>query len=581
MPSLRHYVSANRYALLLLLVILAGYCAVLTPYYINVPREDDFPSLYAFAQQYDNGGGIRSILALYSDHRIGLVRLASLLSIWLGGSLNLQWMGYVGIWLILPATGWLLVRFFQRANLPALYLLPVFLLLYQPQYYESVAKVDILFTLIPAAMLTGWAIYTALFARTATGQVVGAAVCCTLATLTFGSGLFGWPIVGLVWLLQRQWLRAAGWYAATGFVVWLYLLGHERSGYMHEVTVDFLRENLGYVVQGWLAFLGAALSSGAQVTGWNVMLGLLVVGTFTWAALRTVQQPARPGPEGQVQRGLTVWLAHTLLIGAVTALGRVYGSDGVWAVMLGRYKFYTAIAIALTYGLLLFQLPRQRRLVLGVGSALAMLFCVWSYRFYLPELDARFNGYVASIVNWKQTGTGLQYWNQAEGDSILRESIRRGEYVYPARLTEALLNQPVASPATSALRVEQQTITRHFGQYTFPEDVFTFQNDTEPTRPHLGDGVYVLLKSPTFTYLLATEPKPYAGRNPLGEGAGYTATMRSTLYRPGTYTLFELRVNKSATELRPIGQTIVVRDIPQTSGQLPPVRPWPIARPNS
>ena len=573
MSTLRVYLATNRYALVALAIIVTGYCTVLTPYFLNIPREDDFPELYGFVGRYANEGGFSSIIALYSDHRIALLRLAGLVSVWLTGSINLQQMGYVGIWLIIPATAWLFIRFFQRANVSAIYLLPVFLGLFQPQYYESVAKVDILYTLIPAATMTGWAIYSALFGKTLTWQLSGAIVWCTLATLTFGSGLFAWFVVGLVWLIDRRWRYAIGWYALTGLVTWLYMQGHERSGYMHDITGPFLRDNYQYILQGWLSFLGAALSEGTTPSAWNAVLGGFIVSTFGYLTVRNLFFSQQSTAFSRAQTGLLLWLACTLIIGGVTALGRVSGSDGVWTMLLGRYKFYTALAIVLTYSAIIFQYINQRHFILTAGGLLTLVFSGWSYNTYLPEMDARYNSYVASIVNWQRTGSGLCYWNQVEGDSIMREAIQNGYYKFPENLplvqvVDSIgIQRSAATQINSTLHIDQKTITRSFGNIRFREDIFTFRNDKVMSRPRRGDGMYLLLKNARFTYVLATEPKPYRGHNPLKRQAGYTVTMRSTPYRPGKYAIYEMRIDHKKARLQPTGKFVVI-DNPHLSPEV-------------
>ncbi|WP_345270624.1 hypothetical protein [Nibrella viscosa] len=533
-------------------------------YILNVPRDDDFPCFYLFAQQFKANASLDLIFESYSDHRIALVRILVLLSEYLFGSIQLQWLGYLGL-LMIPATLWIFVSFFRRENLAPVYLLPIFFWILQPQYHETVTWAQSLFCQVPSVLLTGWAVYAALYQPTITRKAGTSGLLCTIATLSYGSGLFAWLPVGLIWLLERRWKLAITWFLLTGLLFVIYFQGHKRAEYLHPLSLAFLADNYPYVIKGFFAFVGAFVSGSLNVTKWSVLVGISITSVFLISAWRLFTKwPVRQSEKPLL--GLLTLLGYILMIGFVTAVGRVYGKDGIWTVMVGRYRFFTVCAISLAYAIQVLLSSRYRRAVLGIGLVWGLAFNVWSYISYLPELNANYKNSATSIANWQYNHSGLLYWNQAEGDSILTQSIRHSEYDFPKNLYHVkLINSlqhsifPANTGDTNSMHIDQQTIVRQFGTTMFPEDVFTFRNQTFAASQQYENGFYLVLKQNKNTFLIPTTPLTDFGQNLFAAKSGFSATVRSPLYKPGVYRVYMLQISSGQRKLIPTGRSITIR----------------------
>jgi hypothetical protein len=569
MENLFHSKFVTGLTVLLLVALAALHFYVVASYAVDLPFADDFHLLknvvWAEQRHLSFGEMLREMAVQHNEHRIIFPRLYTWLDDRLEGRINWLTLTTFGVCFVLGFVA-LFFQTFRKLRLPLVYFLPVGLLLFQPQSYDSLTWT---ISILQQYCVFFWLFLLALLIpRPAPAAFVGAMVVAVVAVFTHGNGILGFAWGAAVLLLQRRWVPLAAWLAALSVVAFFYFgFGYAKG--QNGDAAGSLAQPLRFV-GGIFAFLGAfadAFRPGKFtlpiLVGAVVALGLVVVnGRALWAFL----QPA--SRNGSLRRYLTtdrfflMGCAAVLLATAlITSLFRSW--SGLQGLVQVRYIHMAALAFIVFYLTMLYVLPPRWR-SLFFGAVLSFTGAFWlltQFWTHLP-LTYRRDCQWADAFNWKYHETFVQYPQpfNVEIRPTYADGIRRG--ICPLPRTPLTAAEPAlltpAERVDSSLRVRvsrsemlipEPNALRRFAQFDFSGDA--------------GEGdSFVVLKSGVATYLVGTWRSRNTWQTLLRTGryfgSGFSGSVLSGVLQPGTYRVGILTRHDGRFSLRFSAQTVTV-----------------------
>ncbi len=419
------YVGRSIY--ILLASFAAGwYLLFLSEHMINVPYHDDILDVLGFLSRFSEAASLQERLAIlfeqYNDHRTAASKVVYLLLLKVRGQIDFRELcllanfavpALVVLYAAVAAPG----RHFGAAAIAAL-------LLCQPRASD--------FLLWPMSVLAfQGVIFYGFAALLALGQLrpwrfALAVLAGAFAMFSLSSGQLVWVAgtASLLYSFRRSERHAAVYLAlwllaGIGFIAFFHHGFHNPSplGRLLDFAVADPANHLAY----FLAMLGSATAFGqlpaAILTG-AALLPLLVV-----LSRRALRQGF----------GVPVFFAWYLVLGmAVITMGRAPYSLMNYA-LEPRYSVLSSNLMA-TLAVLVVSVARRRMAVAGI--VLAAVYCVLSYRYYTPAVDAvlRDRTKAYDTGNFWVFGFPMEQTNR-----IVAKAVRQGFYVPPARPLEVPL----------------------------------------------------------------------------------------------------------------------------------------------
>jgi hypothetical protein len=368
--------------LLLALLPAAVFFTVLAVYGVNIPRGDDYISILPFLCDWIGSSSLASkgflLWEQFFSHRILLTKILALAQFALMGEchfLVLQCLGWAG-WLALSC--WLAFSPSWVRKEP-LFALPVFLLLMQPQGYtnfhtamQSIQNIGVVF--LAFAVLSG---------SLSSKRVywLSSLFLSPLAAFTSANGLLVYPAAILLLWIRKLPSRASA-YAFMGALTWLaFFAGYKPSLSAFNMT-DFAL-NTAAMAGGFLDSIRMPLVV-VLVSG----LLLLLLSLFCLAQARSWRNLP-------VHGGFMCFLLLSIAMAAFARMGW-----GHAYMLQDRYRLYGMLLAACLLLLLGARLdPRQRRIWMGAGTTLALLFSFFSYAGYLASLKSASRWCEATALN--------------------------------------------------------------------------------------------------------------------------------------------------------------------------------------
>ena len=226
---------------------------------VNIPYWDDYNAILGFSDFFllsNLHDKIALFFSQYNEHRIVLCRLLVLLSYYLTGKINFKLLTIIGD---ISLVGLLIVFlkssvFSKDKNIPPRFIIPAVLLLFQPQYWEtiimSMAAISNLFVLFFAFL----SVY--LLTKQSMKYFIFSLLFAILATFTNGNGMFVF-LIGLFFLIfQKRYKEIRSWALVGITCIWLYFLGYLKPlNHPSIAAAIFIHpvETMGY----FFNFLGA------------------------------------------------------------------------------------------------------------------------------------------------------------------------------------------------------------------------------------------------------------------------------------------------------------------------------------
>ncbi len=488
--------------------VLIGFCCLLpvavvmitvARYAVNLPYWDDYivqERLLFFTYLPTGSGKIQALLAQHWEHRIVWTRLVFMLFQKINGGLNYVGLTWIGLGGLVSLLGLLAIAF-RRTKLDWAYFMPVPFWLFTLQSHENLiwAMASLQnFWVLTFALSSFWALAVGGPARRV--LALGLAIA---ATFTSGNG----PLVLIAGLLvliwQRHWRSAGGWAICMVVCLGVYFWDYHRisffpSPYRYPVT-DWLRAVLVFV--GGFAdpypYSGVYALNYTNPLGGVISLGALVLGMAGWLLWRLIRQQGwqvRPAPErcwSDFFLGSMLFLGATTLI---TAYSRV-GFAGPAYLLQGRYKIYSALIVSIVYLYALTVWPAfwRNRLAIMLG-VLTVGMSVFSDYLCLE-----------GIINQRRKAISAYFAFLTQTPPAQQTALAR--LFHP---TEPFLFANLIAPLTDSIRLTQPA-TKHLAiseQAALYNVAGYIPGNATPGYP--DNGTYIILKSPSRTYLVAARP---------------------------------------------------------------------------
>ena len=406
---------------------IGGYLLFLSERAINVPYHDDILDVLGFLSRFAEAAPLQERLTIlfeqYNDHRTAASRVVYLLLLKVRGQIDFRELCLLANFLVLG-----LVALYAAVTIPGRRLgatAIAVLLLCQPRGSD--------FLLWPMSVLAfQGVIFYGFAALLALRELRPWRF--SLAVLAGGFAMFSLSSGQLVWVAGTASLlysfRRSERHAAVYLALWL-LAGIGFIAFFHHGfhnpsplgrLLDFAVADPANHLAYFLAMLGSATAFGqlpAAILAGATLLSLLVM-----LSRRGLRQGF----------GVPVFFAWYLVLGmAVITMGRAPYSLMNYA-LEPRYSVFSSNLVA-AMAVLAVSMARRRIAVLGI--VIAVVYCVLSYRYYTPAVDAvlRARAKAYDTGNFWVFGFPMEQTNR-----IVAKAVRHGFYAPPARPLEVPLS---------------------------------------------------------------------------------------------------------------------------------------------
>ena len=468
---------------------------------INIPSWDDYGAILRFMDAYLDADVLEKLKLLFSfhnEHRIAFVRFSSILSYYLTGEVDFQ---YLAIWGNLGLIGicFIIYKSIADINNRLWFFMPVPYLLFQLQYWElslwSMASLQTITVLFLS--------FSSLFLLTQKGKrtFFMAAVLAILSTFCSGNGMFvflaGFPI--LVWSNSPNKKLVYLWSIIAVFSILTYFNFGAKTGFLPKPFI-FLFEHPLHVLQYFFLFLGSGLvdlfgKDGIYLADKvGLMFCLFTVYLFLFQ-------------KGSFKRNILLnsLLIFILLTALSVAMKR--GSQfEVEQALSSRYKIHSLLFIALQILIILDILKEKIRGHHLVGLVVLSLIFYWvTYNINFPKMVGVKNRLTKGAISYHLKGskTQLFYKNQTIAEDLIKNSHNKGFYTipplnkifYPSNLIKEPLPAETNNIRSAFDLKESSELIYIFDGWAFIKDSSTYQNK-----------IYVVMKSEKDHSIYTTTP---------------------------------------------------------------------------
>jgi hypothetical protein len=529
-------------------------------YAVNVAKWDDHALrefLFNFDKETTLSGKIYLLFKQHNEHRIVYDRIVTLLDYALTGKLNFRHLMLVGN-LSLVGLLVIFVAILRHEKRPALYALPVALLLFNLSQWEN------MFWGMAALQNFSVVLWVlgSLYFLSYTNRWTMAFLLAVLATLTSGNGMLIWPLGFMLLALQidgstdrlRQLLL---WTAGALLVVLLYFVGFEKP---EGNPPD--RGSITAISKSWLAFNGAAaeilpgttaLRNSTLLGGALILLTIffLTAGLWTYrSVILTIPNRFRRSVAGNTRlipaSTLFFWGSVVFLLATAAVVAWSRTGFGAELIITSRYKIYTLTLLALLYTYSIVILRKVSSGVLFAGSLVAGLFLAGLS--YLTALDETLwwrQWLLSNQFNWTHTGPTPQTSRDAVSN----------QYTDMA---------PAFYDGQAATLYEQTSLPIYSLSVTKSPLGFRVTNKTVPVSALQDSGNFLVARSPKRVYIFPVwqQQRTVMQARFLPQRlfkAGFSADILTTEMEAGTYHLFVLTTANGQVALHPTSQAITVR----------------------
>ena len=488
----------------------------------NMPYLDDFTfivdSINLKTAHLTAGQLLKTIFYPHGEHVIAFARLTAMIDYLLEGELNFRTLFFVGNATLL-GTAWLLYRMARRGGLAVWQTLPIFYLLFQPQYYENTMTWAICaLQHIPALFFAFGTFY--LLAQSSGRSFLFSLPLAFLGTFSNGNGL-AVLVVGLViTALRRQPKQVIIWLLFSALCGWLY---YYLSQFSAAAPVS---GNIAHPLRVLGGFFLMSGSMGLLFT--RSLAGLSMLGialTALWAIVISTTLIRQLGYGHWLQQGpvylrrlLNKWSVSTVrpvslvliacyLYLAITILGIAFARGRGWhyGLVLPRFIWFSTVAVVVGYLLVMLWLQSAYRARIGWGVlGLSLLFNGASYWLTTDEMLAVRQSLLSDCYNWRKEKMLITLpTNSQESDSfyatLMTAAIREDVYRMPPPpvVIDSTGKEPSAIASLPALIERDSSFLLNDRHYRY----LTISDNALPKRPFTIKEAYFLLRSGQHTYV--------------------------------------------------------------------------------
>jgi hypothetical protein len=410
-------------AMVITLLIIAGYFISVYYYSVNIPFHDDYTHLYVITGILDSNSfleEIKLLFSLHNEHRITIARLITLAALFISGEINLVFLNIVGNFSLLGVGVILFLIFgnkvFQNNKCKLIYFLPVILLLFNSSYFiASIWTIAALSSLmvIPLSFLC---LFT-LFRFNGYWVLPLAFFIGVFSSFTQGNGLFVLYVGFFLLLSQRKYRDSTLWLIGTIIISFLYFYDYVnpeahpsplKSLLSLDTTVDYL-----------FTFLGS----------WsNIPLFIGILFTLLFILLIFF---------GLHRKNITILGFLLFLFVSALSVAVARAGFGIEQALSPRYKIYSLLFFALLY-MSLFEFLEKPWITNAVRYGMPgifvflLVFDLYTMVKISDDMVVHKKMLVDGLIAWENNGKGLSHWDAIVANQIITDAIRKDIYHLPS-----------------------------------------------------------------------------------------------------------------------------------------------------
>jgi len=399
---------------------------------VNAPCWDDYDSIVnlfnVFVTADSFSEKISLILHQHNEHRLGFVRLISLLVLYLKGSLNFAFLCYIGNAALIFIVFFLFRAFKMVGRYKLLLFSPILFFLFQPQYFDTL--------LWPTVLLSNF--YVILFVLLALillcrKNIFSFFVACILAcvaTYTQGNGFLVLPVGLIVLLMGGDRKKSLIWLSISALILISYFSGYMKLPEQPNVLDAFM--NLKSAVLFGFCFIGSA--AGFSFYYPSLIFGVFIVLYFLYLT----------GIKYFKNNPIIYFLFLFLLLSAgINTLFRSW--QGVeYILSQPRYKFIAVLFLIVMYLSLceIMQKKRKEKYVAFIGLLVASGFFLVSSYGYTPAVFKISETLRRGLLTWYVNGSGLYYPDPVKANMILNKASNNKLFQISENLLQEFSGEP-------------------------------------------------------------------------------------------------------------------------------------------
>ena len=525
---------------LLVILPIIAYFNYLFYFAVNLPNTDDLPAIFDFLVWFYpfNLEKWPILFVPFREHVVVLSKLSAYLQLLLQGILNLKVLILVGN-LFWVGVCYRLYTIFQQTKLPPLYFLPVTLILFQFQFAETAFWSMAIWSNMAILWLLCESLNLVIIHKNKY-QFLEALLLAVLSVFTNGNGILILLIGFLIlWLKKENVQKLAIWLVVSSLAIFLYLQCRQN------IQSDYgFANNVKVILLGVFAFTGSYADVVSGSFRWLAApVGLLVVVGSGWIAVKNYSKIHFLPPH---LFKLVAFLTFILATAAATTLFRT-GFDGLDALFLGRYRHYSALALAIFYLVVVGGINwqhKQLKMLLVAFSSFALIASAlsyyrdWGYRYFQrQELTAdtynmRFNNRL--YIHRKHPEPLEKYFQQ-----VTKAGLFDGE-------SYQTLQKPLVISTNDSIRIDWKT-TKNQSSELCNEVVEVEAEDLEYPLKN-GHQAFWVLSNTEDTYLFSVTAVKSSPKQFVLNGTYFKKGLKGSIplcqiVRQGTYRLYLLQTD--------------------------------------
>ncbi len=548
-----------------------AFIAMLFTYAVNVPWMDDIDVYPDFLGKFLAATSANEkwwfLFKPNNEHRVVYAKLINLAHYYLTGSLNMRTLTILANSTLLGIL-WILWRVVKEQRLAPIYFLPIPFLLLQPQYYLTSLWTITGFQYQPVIFFGLLGMY--LLTKSSKWALTGAIAAVIFDSFTMSNGMFYWIAGLLILWLQGNYKRSVIWGICMLLTINVYFLHFDNGANQQGFTYFAQHPHESFL--GFFTHLGGSLDFFNTIgivkrAILPTLFGLILVSIIGYWLIAFVlfskQKPfswlpfSHQSKLGQLQDRLAINQSNYVILGGlifllinalvIAVLRPRFGFD---VMIVGNYKVYPAMFLTMTYLVIItsWQRVQSNKVFLYGFITASILFNCLSYAKFLPEVHERRKDLLVRIYNqqYNKIGLGPQIHSPFYDyvNTAMDNVVSKGIYHYPegfysdmtTQLHEGLANKPsIAAKITktdAGVLVQSETLTNTRG---------------------LNDGNYILLKSPSHTYLWYEKHPNYFRIT-----RGCSVLLPNKTFEPATYEVGIVHVEGAKKEIFNTHQTITI-----------------------
>ncbi len=504
---------------LLLVAPIVFFYFISIKYTVNIPWFDDFESISNFLLNWVHAdsisGKIESLIRPHNEHRVLTARLLVLVQYWVSGHTNFRALTFLGNLSVFGILAVIAVNF-RRSNRNLVWLLPTVPFLFNLQYYAMTTMTIMSMQYQMVIFLSFLSLYF-LSKGTKVALMISLLIA-ILDSFSMGNGMMVWPSGVILLLFRFQRSTFVIWCISAIFSIFFYFHGHDFVQGNDE-AFGYILANPVKVLVGSLAMLGGIFDIVPPISfskrmvipviaGFTITVFLLLIVSLALIRLykphsKLYQKFSSTFPYISLERmeakEFSFWISALAYLFISMILVVFFRTRFNFELVLwSTYKIYPGTFAAITFLLFIrVYTGRKPSVFLWLAYALALITCVSSYWYYIPEVETTRLGRIAYAFNQRMNGIGLSATKGTTFETmiqeILQESEDRGFYKIPV---------PTIHPDES--RIIRGEIARSF-QYdslikTEENTLIKLRLPSPLNLANKGGNTFALLRSDTNLY---------------------------------------------------------------------------------